>query len=177
MAPPKPAGTPPSLYTAAQRQRRDASIWTPVQGILAPLQFLIFLISLFLVLRYLTSGQGYDVAVISILIKTLALYTIMVTGALWEKEVFGQYLLAPAFFWEDVFSFLVIALHTAYLAALIFGIGTPAQQLAIALFAYGTYVINAGQFIWKLRQARLQARSQAHNTAPYGSSLPQGAQS
>ncbi|MEL6111757.1 MAG: 2-vinyl bacteriochlorophyllide hydratase [Pseudomonadota bacterium] len=160
-----------ALYTPAQRQRRDASIWTPVQGVLAPLQFLIFLVSLFLVARYLTTGQGYDAAVLSILIKTLALYTIMVTGALWEKEVFGQYLLAPAFFWEDVFSFLVIALHTAYLGALIFGIGTPVQQMTVALLAYGTYVINAAQFIWKLRQARLETarletRARPESSAP-----------
>ncbi|MEO1707048.1 MAG: 2-vinyl bacteriochlorophyllide hydratase, partial [Pseudomonadota bacterium] len=142
-----------------------------VQGVLAPLQFLIFLVSLFLVARYLTTGQGYDAAVLSILIKTLALYTIMVTGALWEKEVFGQYLLAPAFFWEDVFSFLVIALHTAYLGALIFGIGTPVQQMTVALLAYGTYVINAAQFIWKLRQARLETarletRARPESSAP-----------
>ncbi len=57
-------------------------------------------------------------ATVSIVVKTALLYTIMVTGAIWEKEVFGQYLFAPAFFWEDVFSFVVIALHTAYLAAL-----------------------------------------------------------
>lgn len=160
-----------SLYTPEQKARRDASIWTLVQGILAPVQFVIFLISAALVVRYLMTGAGYDAAVASILIKTAALYTIMVTGAIWEKEVFGQYLLAPAFFWEDVFSFLVIFLHTAYLVCLFAGIGSPAQQMLIALAAYGTYVINAVQFIWKLRQARLQGNLTADNSpesAPTG---------
>ena len=55
------------------------------------------------------------------MVKTLVLYTIMITGSIWEKEVFGRYLFAPAFFWEDVFSMLVLALHTAYLAALFTG--------------------------------------------------------
>ena len=142
------------LYTEEQRARRDATRWTLVQAILAPVQFLVFAISLGLVLWYLATGEGYAVATASILAKTAILYTIMVTGAIWEKVVFGQYLFAPAFFWEDVFSFGVIALHTAYLWALF--TGQPAElQMFIALAAYTTYVINAGQFLWKLRMARL----------------------
>ena len=96
-----------SLYTSEQRSRRDASAWTMVQGILAPLQFLVFLISLGLVLRYLFTGAGLEAATISVIIKTVVLYTIMVTGAIWEKVVFGKYLFADAFFWEDVVSMLV----------------------------------------------------------------------
>ncbi|MEH6775540.1 MAG: 2-vinyl bacteriochlorophyllide hydratase, partial [Cereibacter changlensis] len=88
-------------------------------------------------------------------VKTALLYLIMVTGAIWEKTVFGQYLFAPAFFWEDVFSFAVIALHTAYLWALFSGSVSPAGQMVIVLAAYATYVINAGQFLWKMRLARL----------------------
>jgi 3-vinyl bacteriochlorophyllide hydratase len=142
------------LYTPEQRRRRDATGWTLVQGVLAPVQFAIFLVSLALVLRYLATGAGYEAAVGSVLIKTLALYLIMVTGAIWEREVFGCYLFAPAFFWEDVFSFLVLGLHTAYLAALGFGLGTPQQQMWLALAAYAAYVINATQFVLKLRAAR-----------------------
>ena len=120
------------------------------------MQFLVFLISLALVLRYMTTGLGYEAATASILIKTGFLYLIMVTGAIWEKVVFGQYLLAPAFFWEDVFSFGVIALHTAYLWALFSG-ASPAFQMWIALAAYAAYAINATQFVLKLRAARLEA--------------------
>jgi len=105
------------LYTPEQRILRDNSVWTLVQGVLAPLQFLVFLISLFLVLRFMWTGSGYEVATLSILIKTGFLLLIMVTGAIWEKVVFGQYLFADAFFWEDVFSFLVIAFHLAYVWA------------------------------------------------------------
>jgi len=130
-----------------------------VQGVLAPLQFIVFLVSLGLVLRYLVSGEGFEFATISIVVKTLVLYTIMVTGSIWEKEVFGVYLFARPFFWEDVFSMLVIALHTAYLAALFAGID-PYLQMYIALAAYLTYVINATQFLLKLRAARLQQRAQ-----------------
>ncbi len=143
------------LYTPEQRVRRDQTIWTLVQGILAPLQFLAFAVSLVLVLRYLALGVGYEAATISILVKTGFLYVIMITGAIWEKVVFGQYLLAPAFFWEDVFSFAVIALHTAYLIALAADALAPVALMALALAAYSVYAINAAQFILKLRMARL----------------------
>lgn len=146
-----------ALYTAEERRRRDLSKWTLVQGILAPLQFLVFLISLGLVLRCLASGEGFELASASIVLKTLLLYTIMITGSLWEHDVYGQYLFAPAFYWEDAVSMVVIALHTAYLAALFTGFLPPRAQLLLALAAYATYVVNAGQFLWKLRQARLSA--------------------
>ncbi len=147
---------PEPLYTPSQRKRRDESVWTLVQGILAPLQFLVFLISVWLVVRYLVTGIGYDIAAYSIVLKTVVLLTIMVTGAIWEKVVFGQYLLAPAFFWEDVVSFFVIALHLAYVWALFANYLTEQQLMALGLTAYAVYLINAAQFVWKLRAARLQ---------------------
>jgi 3-vinyl bacteriochlorophyllide hydratase len=149
------------LYTEAERARRDATRWTLVQGLLAPAQFLAFAISVFLVLRFLMTGEGYGAATVSIIVKTGFLYVIMVTGAIWEKVVFGQYLFAPAFFCEDVFSFAVIALHTAYLWALWTGALTPTELMFLALAAYAAYVINAGQFLWKLRMARLDAEAEA----------------
>ena len=146
----------PALYTPAERARRDASVWTLVQGVLAPVQFVAFAVSLVLVLRYLDTGAGETAATISIIVKTLLRYTIMITGAIWEKIVFGRYLFAPAFYWEDVFSMLVLALHTAYLMCLATGALEPRALMLLALAAYATYVINAGQFILKLRAARLQ---------------------
>jgi 3-vinyl bacteriochlorophyllide hydratase len=143
------------LYTPEQRRRRDSSRWTLVQGILAPVQFVICLVSTVLVLRYIGSGTGYGLATASVIVKTGALYTIMITGAIWEKEVFGQYLLAPAFFWEDIVSFGVIALHTAYLVGLLSGAIGPQALMYLALVAYLAYAVNAVQFLWKLRQARL----------------------
>ena len=147
----------PVLYTPEQRRRRDASRWTLVQGLLAPAQFVVFLVSLALVVRYLATGDGYGAATASIVVKTFFLYAIMVTGAIWEKVVFGQYLLAPAFFWEDVVSFFVIALHTAYLVALFGGWLSSSGEMALALAAYALYVINATQFLLKLRAARREA--------------------
>ena len=152
--PQRAPAAPRPLYTPEQRLRRDASPWTLVQGLLAPLQFLAFLVSAALVLRTLATGAGYEAATISILVKTALLYTIMVTGSVWEKEVFGRYLFAPAFLWEDLVSFLVLALHTAYLVALLTHMLSPGSLLLLALAAYASYLVNAAQFVLKMRGAR-----------------------
>ena len=146
------------VYTPEERARRDATRWTMVQGVLAPLQFVVFLVSLALIVRWLVTGEGWAVAAASVAVKTLVLYLIMVTGAIWEKVVFGRYLFAPSFFWEDVFSMAVIALHTACLVAWFSGesLLDARSQMLLALAAYATYVINAGQFLFKLRRARLE---------------------
>jgi len=154
------------LYTPEERVRRDATKWTLVQGILAPIQFVVFLISLYLVLRFLVTGEGEHAANISVVVKTLTLYIIMITGCIWEKVVFNCYLFAPAFFWEDVFSMLVLLLHTLYLVALGTGYLEQTQLMLLALAAYATYVINAGQFIWKLRMARLDQEKKTRESLP-----------
>jgi len=169
----KPSASGRTLYTADERRRRDETRWTLVQGLLAPIQFLVFLVSLGLILRFLLTGEGLFAAQVSIVVKTLTLYAIMITGSIWEKVVFGRYLFARPFFWEDVFSILVLALHTAYLVALFTGALDAGSLMALALAAYVTYVINAGQFLWKLRLARLDqaARAGSSVTLGNGSSL------
>jgi 3-vinyl bacteriochlorophyllide hydratase len=161
----RPSQTPQSgkiqLYTPEERVRRDATVWTLIQGLLAPIQFLVFVVSLVLVVRFLITGEGYAMAADSVVAKTALLYLIMITGAVWEKIVFGQYLFAPAFFWEDVFSFAVIALHTLDICGLYGTNWSPLTLMLIALAAYATYVINAGQFILKLRRARLDMEAVA----------------
>lgn len=147
------------LYTPQERARRDATIWTPVQGFLAAFQFLVFAVSVCLIARYMVTGNGETAAVWSVVFKTLVLYAIMVTGSIWEKVVFDKWLFAPAFFWEDVFSFLVLGLHTAYLWSLYTGNMGTRDQLWLALAAYAAYAINAGQFLLKLRAARAQERA------------------
>ncbi len=143
-----------ALYTPEQRHRRDSTIWTLVQAILAPVQFLVFLVSLALVILYLTTGAAESAAIVSVVVKTLVLYAIMVTGAIWERVVFGRFLFAPAFFWEDVVSILVLGLHSLYLVALASGAASVETLMAIALAAYASYVVNAAQFIVKFSKGR-----------------------
>lgn len=147
------------LYTPEQRARRDATKWTLVQGILAPVQFLVCIASAVLVLRFLATGDGLWIANLSVLVKTALLLTIMVTGSIWEKVVFDEWLFAKPFFWEDVVSMGVIALHLLYVAGLFYRWFTPQALMTVALVAYSAYIVNAVQFVLKLRAARLQERS------------------
>jgi 3-vinyl bacteriochlorophyllide hydratase len=147
------------LYTPEQRRRRDRSRWTLVQAVLAPLQLLVMVVSAALVIRYLATGSGLTAAKGSVVVKTLALYAIMATGSVWEKEVFGRWLFAAPFFWEDVVSMGVIALHTLYLAGLAWPLFTERGLMQLALVAYAAYAVNAAQFVLKLRAARLQERA------------------
>ena len=106
----------------------------------------------------MNNGSGFGAATASVIAKTLVLYAIMVTGAIWEKVVFGRYLFVGPFFWEDVVSMGVIALHTAYLVSWFFGLATPEAQLWLALAAYAAYVVNAIQFLIKFQSARRSAQ-------------------
>ena len=110
-----------------------------------------------LVIHSLRSGEWVLLADASVLVKTFLLFAIMVTGSLWEKDVFGRYLFAHAFFWEDVVSMGVIALHTLYVVGWLTGAMSPETRFAVALVAYAAYTVNAGQFLFKLRKARMEA--------------------
>ena len=58
----------------------------------------------------------------------------------------------------------MLALHTAYLVVLFTGWLTPKAQIMLALAAYAAYVVNAGQFLLKLRAARLQGAAAANQS-------------
>lgn len=162
-----------NLYTPAQRARRDATKWTLVQGILAPVQFVVCIVSAGLVIRFLMTGDGLAAANISVLVKTVVLLLIMVTGSIWEKVVFDEWLFAAPFFWEDVVSMGVIALHVSYVAALLTGALAPRALMTLALVAYAAYIVNAIQFVLKLRAARLGERAVA--AASTGAAVRQAA--
>ena len=76
------AGSTPLIYTPEQRERRDHTVWTLVQGVLAPLQFLVFLVSIGLILRALWWQGDMGWAQASVVVKTVVLYIIMVTGSM-----------------------------------------------------------------------------------------------
>ena len=147
---------PIMLYNQEERIRRDNTKWTLVQGVLAPLQFVVFLVSLGFVLNYLLYGTYENAASISVVIKTVILCLIMVTGSIWEKAVFDKYLFAKPFYWEDVVSIFVVFLHLLYLFVYFFDFLSVESQLYVALLAYFAYVVNAVQFLFKFKQARDQ---------------------
>jgi 3-vinyl bacteriochlorophyllide hydratase len=142
------------MYTVDQLARREASPWTRVQILLAPIQFLAFVISFGLVLRYLSSGEGYWAATVSIWVKIALIWALTITGMLWEHDVYGHYFMAPEFFWEDLGNLIAIITHNAYFVAQWMGAGER-TVMWVMVVAYISYLFNAAQFIVKgVRSAR-----------------------
>lgn len=129
-----------------------------MQAVLAPLQFLAFIISLGLVIRYLLTGDGYTIANISVLIKIGLLWLITVTGMIWEKEIFGHWFLAPQFFWEDVGNAVAMILHNLYFLARWLAWSDRAV-MTLMLVAYVGYLFNMAQFIVKGLRAKRQRQT------------------
>jgi 3-vinyl bacteriochlorophyllide hydratase len=146
---------PKVTYTAEQIQKRQNSKWTLVQTILAPLQFLTFIVSLVLIVRYLSTGEGYDITNFSVLLKILMLWLITVTGMFWEKEVYGKWFMAPEFFWEDAFNAVAMVMHNLYFVALLLG-WSHNDLMTLMLVAYISYLFNFGQFFLRGLRARKQ---------------------
>lgn len=154
-----------STYTPEQLARRAASPWTRVQAILAPVQFLAFIVSFVLVVRYLVTGEGYGLANASVLIKIALLWAITITGMLWEKDVFGQYFMARQFFWEDLGNAVAMLFHNLYFVARWLG-WSDQDVMGLMLVAYCTYLVNCAQFVLKGVQSARQRRALAAGATP-----------
>lgn len=138
-------------YTPEQLQKRNASVWTRVQAILAPIQFLIFLAGLTVTYLYKEGLWITDFGWVTLFVtlKTFMLVLIFVTGGFFEKEVFGAFAFAPEFFWEDFGSAIAMIVHISYF--ILFFIGLEEHILILtALLAYLSYLINAAQFVIRL---------------------------
>jgi 3-vinyl bacteriochlorophyllide hydratase len=161
-----------AIYTAQQLERRDASIWTKVQAILAPVQFLAFLTSFGFVIRYLATGEGYEITNLSVLVKIALLWAITITGMIWEKEIFGHYFMVQEFFWEDIGNAVAMLTHNLYFVAVALGWSRDSVML-IMLVAYCTYLINCAQFVVKGIRAGRERRAAQQNGVPSGPTAEQ----
>lgn len=145
-------------YTADQLERRARSKWTRVQIILAPIQFLVFLISFALVVVYLRTGEGYLVATVSVWIKIALIWVLTITGMLWEYDMFGHYFMAKEFFWEDLGNLIAIVTHNAYFVAAWIG-ADETTLMWVMVVAYISYLLNAVQFVIRGVQSAQQRRA------------------
>lgn len=152
-------------YTVAQLERRNRSIWTPVQGFGALTQFATFVASLVLVARYITTGEGYALTTVVCVAKVLMLVFMSITGMAWEDEVFGQMFLARQFFWEDIGNAVSLAGNGLYLATLFLGLSHNIQMLAMCV-ALATYLLNFGQFAVRGVRSARQKRASIGQAAP-----------
>jgi 3-vinyl bacteriochlorophyllide hydratase len=150
-------GTPRLLSLTSVQERRDASIWTRIHPVFAIGQLGVFLVSVVLLALYAGHLAPFAAVYLSVLLKIVFMAGAIVTGSLWEHDVFGEWWFAEEFFVEDVMTVNVFLLHVAVVVtffALPNELGTVAGLL---VFAYVIYAINVAQYIAQHASSRRPA--------------------
>jgi len=131
------------------RARRAASTWTRIHPIFALGQLGAFVVSVGFLAAYWLGWVNFAAVHESVLIKIALMIGAIVTGVLWEHDVFGWYWFAPEFFFEDAMTVNVFLLHLGYLAVVYTEPGNPNKALLMLSIAYIVYVGNVAQYIWR----------------------------
>jgi 3-vinyl bacteriochlorophyllide hydratase len=131
------------------RTRRAASVWTRIHPIFALGQLGAFLVSVGFLIAYWLGAASFAAVHESVLIKIALMIGAIVTGALWEHDVFGWYWFAPEFFFEDAMTVNVFLLHLGYLAIVYTEPGNYTSALQMLSIAYVVYVGNVAQYVWR----------------------------
>jgi 3-vinyl bacteriochlorophyllide hydratase len=127
--------------------RRAASVWTKIHPVFALGQLLAFCVSVALLIGYFRGGVSFDTVHQSVLVKVSLMIGAILTGALWEKDVFGAYWFAPEFLAEDTMTVIVFILHVAYLAMVVAHPDNLTAQVGMLIVAYSVYIFNVGQYV------------------------------
>ena len=143
--------------TLAVRARRSSSVWTLVHPLFAIGQMLAFFVSVGFIVAYARGAVDYHVVHISVLVKIGLMVGAVVTGALWERDVFGYYWFAPDFMFEDVMTAIVFVFQLAYLAMVTFHPNDQAAILLMLFFAYTVYAGNVAQYIHRTQNDKKKA--------------------
>ena len=137
------------------RERRKASIWTAIHPLFALGQLLVFFVSVALFVAYLRHAVQFEAVHVSVLVKIAMMVGAVVTGALWEHDVYGHWWFAPEFLFEDVMTLVVFLLQLSYLAMVWLHPGDMVPIVAMLIAAYAVYVANVAQYIHKTQRRRL----------------------
>ena len=143
----------------AIQDRRNASTWTLIHPIFAIGQLGVFLVSLVLLALYFAHDVSFRAVHASVLIKIAFMIGAVVTGSLWEHDVYGKWWFAHEFFIEDVMTANVFLLHIGYLITIYAFPGSMRASLAMLGVAYLAYGLNVGQYI--LSHLRFRQSSEA----------------
>lgn len=128
-------------------ERRKASVWTRIHPVFALAQLLVFFVSVSLLVAYLLHAVPYGAVHTSVLVKIGLMIGAVVTGALWEHDVYGRWWFAHEFIVEDTMTANVFALHVAYLVVAYLWPANTALVLSMLGVAYGVYALNVAQYV------------------------------
>ncbi len=147
----------PDSGPLAVRARRTASIWTFIHPVFALGQLLAFVVSVGLLFGYFAHAVPFHVVHISVLAKIALMIGAVITGALWERDVFGFYWFAPEFLFEDVMTLIVFILQMTYLAMVFTHPTSMGFIVAVLCVAYAVYLGNVAQYIHRTQRMKKEA--------------------
>ena len=135
------------LSLTAVQERSAASIWTRIHPVFAIGQLGVFLVSVVLLALYFLHMVPFTAVHDSVLMKIALMIGAMITGSLWEHDVFGPWWFAHEFFIEDVMTLNVFLLHIGYLITVYVWPQTMNAVLSMLGVAYAVYAFNVAQYI------------------------------
>ncbi len=156
-------GMPRLLSLKTVQERRDASIWTRIHPIFAIGQLGVFVVSVALLVLNAVHVVPFTAVYLSVLFKIILMVGAIVTGSLWEHDVFGEWWFAEEFFVEDAMTVNVFLLHVG---VVIWYFQQPQNLGPIAgllVFAYVIYAINVAQYIIQHSSAHAPAKDGTGN--------------
>lgn len=107
----------------------------------------VFLLSLVLLALYALHLIPFADVQLSVLTKIAFMIGAVVTGSLWEHDVYGRWWFAHEFFIEDVMTANVFALHVAYLVVYYVWPANTTAILVMLGMAYLVYGLNVLQYV------------------------------
>jgi len=122
-------------------------------------QLLMFFVSAILLTMYARGAVSFSVVHESVLFKIALMLGAIITGALWEKDVFGAYWFAPEFMGEDTMTVIVFILHVSYLTMVFAHPENIGYQVSMLVMAYTVYVVNVAQYVIRTSQVSNQQRA------------------
>jgi 3-vinyl bacteriochlorophyllide hydratase len=139
--------------------RRRASIWTLIHPLFAIGQLLAFFVSVGLFVAYLRGSVPFHVVHVSVLVKVGLMVGAVLTGAFWERDVFGYWWFAPEFLFEDVMTLIVFITQLTYLAMVFFHPHMMNAIIGILAVAYLVYIGNVAQYIHRTQARKKETAS------------------
>jgi len=146
--------------------RREASVWTLIHPLFAIGQLLAFVVSVGLFVAFLRGAVPFHAVHVSVLVKVGLMVGAVITGAFWERDVFGHWWFAPEFLFEDVMTLIVFITQLTYLAMAYFHpsmMNVVASTLAVA---YAVYLGNVAQYIHRTQTRKKESAQRAESEAP-----------
>jgi 3-vinyl bacteriochlorophyllide hydratase len=140
----------------AMLARRATSVWTKIHPLFALGQLVAFFASCGLLVAYFFGHASLSAVESSALVKIGLMVGAVITGALWEHDVYGAWWFAPEFLIEDTMTVIVFLFQLGYLFVAFVHPTHTSSIIGMLCTAYAIYLFNVAQYVHRTQQAKKQ---------------------